>query len=327
MAVDAQVLTTYMKVGNREDLSDEIFRIDPTETPFFTMCEKVKATSTKHEWQTQALDGVNLNNAVLEGDDAQTDTLIPTVRLFNRCQISDKVARVTGTQQASDPAGIDGDELSYQETLKGLELKRDVEAILLSLQAQTAPGSLGIGTARKTSSVLAYLGMDSTKPNTNKGTGAAADPAVNDGSVVRTDGTQRALAETQLKDVLQKIWNNGGRPGTIMLNGFQKQAFSMFQGRAATFEDATTRTIVAAVDTYKSDFGTLKLVANRWVRSRDLLVFQEDMWAVGHMPGRKMLSISLAKTGDSDRRQMLTEYVLESRNQLASGGVFDLTTV
>ena len=39
-----------------------------------------------------------------------------------------------------------------------------------------------------------------------------------------------------------------------------------------------------------------------------------------------MVSTTLAKTGDSDRRQMLSEYALESRNEKASGGVFDNTT-
>jgi hypothetical protein len=39
-----------------------------------------------------------------------------------------------------------------------------------------------------------------------------------------------------------------------------------------------------------------------------------------------MISIPLAKTGDSDRRQVLAEYCLVSRNEKASGGVFDCTT-
>ena len=51
-----------------------------------------------------------------------------------------------------------------------------------------------------------------------------------------------------------------------------------------------------------------------------------DKWAVAYLSGRKMLSIPLAKTGDSDRRQMLSEYALEARNEKASGGVFDNTT-
>ena len=94
-----------------------------------TACEREKATAVNHEWQTQALAAVDTANAVLEGDDATTDAATPTVRLGNICQISDKVARVTGTQRAVEHAGRD-DELEYQEMLKGLELKRDMESIL-----------------------------------------------------------------------------------------------------------------------------------------------------------------------------------------------------
>ena len=83
---------------------------------------------------------------------------------------------------------------------------------------------------------------------------------------------------------------------------------------------------IAAVDAYESDFGTVKVVPNRFQRARDVLVLQMEMWAVAYLPGRKMISIPLAKTGDSDRRQMLSEYALEARNEKASGGVFDNTT-
>jgi hypothetical protein len=39
-----------------------------------------------------------------------------------------------------------------------------------------------------------------------------------------------------------------------------------------------------------------------------------------------MISFPLAKTGDTDRKQILSEYTLVSRNEKASGGVFDLTS-
>jgi hypothetical protein len=82
---------------------------------------------------------------------------------------------------------------------------------------------------------------------------------------------------------------------------------------------------VASVDAYESDFGKLKVVANRFQRSRDVLVLELDKWAVAYLNGRNMLSIPLAKTGDSDRRQILAEYALVARNEKASGGVFDNT--
>ena len=67
------------------------------------------------------------------------------------------------------------------------------------------------------------------------------------------------------------------------------------------------------------------MVPNRFQRARDALVLQSDLWAVAYLNGRKMVSVPLAKTGDSERRQLLSEYALVSRNEKASGGVFDLT--
>src|SRR5437764_10426207 len=126
MALPTNTFTTYSAIGNREDLSDVIYRIDPTDTPFCSAIERERASAVNHEWETQALAAVDTTNAQLEGDDMATNTTTATVRLGNICQISYKVARVTGTQQAVDHAGRD-DELAYQEMLKGMELKRDME--------------------------------------------------------------------------------------------------------------------------------------------------------------------------------------------------------
>jgi hypothetical protein len=317
MAVEAATFTAYDAVGNREDLSDVIYRIDPTDTPFMTACEREKATAVNHEWQTQALAAVDTANAKLEGDDAVTVAVTPTVRLGNLCQISDKVVRVSGTQRAVEHAGRD-DELEYQEMLKGLELKRDMESILVGTNQAKVAGN--DSTARKTASILSWI-----KTNTSKGA-SGSDPAAADGTGTRTDGTQRAFKEDQLKTVLQSIWNSGGKPDCIMVGGFNKQAFSTFTGRATQTEDTKAKKIVASVKFYDSDFGTLEVVPNRFMRPRDALVLQTDMWAVAFLNGRRMLSIPLARTGDSERRQMLSEYALVARNEKASGGVFDLTT-
>ena len=147
-----------------------------------------------------------------------------------------------------------------------------------------------------------------------------------DGTGTRTDGTQRAFTEPQLKTVLQSVWNSGGKPDTIMVGGFNKQVFSTFTGRATPTEDTKSKKITAAVDAYESDFGKLKIVPNRFQRARDVLVLQMDMWAVAYLNGRRFVSFPLAKTGDSDWKEILSEYALVARNEKASGGVFDNTT-
>jgi len=317
MALPTNTLATYAAIGNREDLSDVIYRIDPADTPFISGAERETATAVNHEWQTQALAAVDTSNAVLEGDDATTDATTVTVRLGNICQISDKVARVSGTQQAVEHAGRD-DELAYQEMLKGLELKRDMESILVgTAQAKNTGNST---TARTLASILSWI---ATNDDFDSG---GSSPSPIDGTDARNDGTQRAFAESQLKNVLQLCWTSGGKPDTIMVGGFNKQQFSTFTGRATPTEDTRGKRIVASVDFYESDFGTLKVVANRFMRTRDCLVLQMDMWAVAYLKGRRMVSVELAKTGDSERRQILSEYCLVARNEKSSGGVFDLTT-
>lgn len=313
MSLPTNTFTVYDAIGNREDLADDIYRIDPTDTPFISGIETTKATGVKHEWQTQALAAASTANAVLEGDDAITDAATPTVRLFNYCQISDKVGRVSGTQQAVDHAGRE-DEYAYQRMLKGLELKRDMESILLTNKPSNAGAA---ATARELASIGAWVA-------TNDDLGATGtSPSPVDGSDARNDGTQRAFTEAQLKNVLQLIWTQGGKPDVIMVGGFNKQVFSTFTGRATPTEDAKSKKIVASVDAYESDFGTVKVVANRFQRSRDCWVLQMDMWAVSYL--RKFVEHELAKTGDSDRFQILSEYTLEARNEKASGLVADLT--
>jgi hypothetical protein len=171
-----------------------------------------------------------------------------------------------------------------------------------------------------TASILSWI-----KTNTSKGSGGS-DPSAADGTGTRTDGTQRAFSEANLKTVLQAIWNSGGKPDTIFTGGFNKQVFSTFTGRATPTEDTKSKKIVASVDFYESDFGKLSVTPNRFQRARDVLVLQTDMWALAYLKGRRMLSVPLAKTGDSDRRQIISEYALVARTEKASGGVFDNTT-
>lgn len=107
-------------------MSDIIYDISPTETPFLSSIGKTKATSTKHEWQTDALAAAVSNNAVIEGDEATMDASTATTRVFNYTQISDKTATVSGTQEAVNSAGRRS-EMAYQMEKRMKELKRDVE--------------------------------------------------------------------------------------------------------------------------------------------------------------------------------------------------------
>lgn len=312
MAQPADTFDSYDAIGNREDLSDVIYDISPTATPFMTGIAKTTATATNHEWQTDSLEAASSTNAVIEGDDATTDATSPTVRLGNYTQISDKVPRVTGTQRANESAGR-GDEMDYQIVKRMKELKRDVESSLLANNAKVAGNST---TARECAGVESWIAT-----NTDFGVGGA-DPT-GDGTDARTDGTQRAFASTQLDSVLAGIADQGGEPTRIMVGSFNKQAVSAFTGNAPRRVDGNDQVLVQAIHLYRSDFGDLEVVFNRFQRSRSALVLDMDMWAFATL--RDFQSTDLAKTGDTDRKQLLVEYTLESRNEKASGIVADLT--
>jgi hypothetical protein len=314
MAAPTNTFTTYNAIGDREDLSDLIYRIDPVDTPGMTAIETEKATAVNHEWQTQALAAANGANAQPEGNDFTGVAATPTVRLGNIAQISAKYPVVSGTQEAVKHAGR-ANEMAYQEMLKGMELKRDMETVLFGTNQAKVNAD-----PRNCASILSWI-----KTNTFKGAGGV-DPAAADGTGTRTDGTQAPFTEKNLKGVLAGAWTSGGKPSLILVGSFNKQVFSTFTGRATPIEKTKTKKVVASVDAYESDFGTLKIVPDRFMRQRDVLVLETDKWAVAYLNGRKFVSIYIAPTGDSMKRQILSEYTLVARNEKASGGVFDNTT-
>ena len=307
MAAPTNTYTTATAIGNREDLTDVIYRISPTATPLLNMATKAKAANTLHEWQVQDLAAAVANNAQVEGDDATAKSVTVTQRLQNRTQISAKTVIVSGTQQAMNPAGRK-DELAYQLSLASLELKRDMESSLT--QNSTA------ATGTRTSRGLVGWVVD------NKDAGVGYVAASYTGNTAQTDGTQRAFTETQLKNVLQACFTNGGEPDTIMVGPAQKQTFSTFTGNTTRFDKSEDAKLYAAVDVYVSDFGTLNVIPNRFQRTRDAFVLQSDKLAVAYL--RPFSTVELAQTGDAMKRQLVVEYTLECRAPKAHGAIYDL---
>lgn len=308
MTAPTGTFLTTAAIGNREDLTDIIYRISPTQTPFLNLASKGKATNTLHEWQTQDLASAVTNNAQAEGDNASAKTVTPTVRLTNRTQISTKTVIVSGTQRAMNPAGRK-DELGYQVSLASLELKRDMESSATQLDVlATSP--------RQARGLLGWCYDNSSNGG---GSYAAASYTANTG---QTNGTTRAYTEAQLKSVLQLIYTAGGEPDTIMMPPAMKQTFSSFTGNATRMDDSSDKKLYASVDVYVSDFGTLKAVPNRFQRTRDVFILQSDKWAISYL--RPFQTIELAKTGDADQRELLAEWTVEARAPKANGAIFDL---
>lgn len=306
MAAPINTAVTTGMNGIREDLADFIDRITPSETPFYSMIGKGKATNTLHEWQTDAL-RVAGANAQAEGDDSTATAVVPTVRLGNRTQILKEVASVSGTQEAVDKAGRNS-EMAYQLAKKSAELKLDIEyALTRNSTAATSP--------RQMRGLVGWMG-----DNVNAGVGYVAPNYVT--NVAQTDGTQRAFTEAQLKDVAQKVYAAGGRPSVLMLGTTQKQTFSTFTGNSTRWKDADSE-LQASIDVYRSDFGTYKAMVNLQQRARDAFLIQPDKFSAAVL--RPWAVSDLAKTGDADRKQIVIELTLENKNPKAHGAILDLS--
>jgi hypothetical protein len=309
---------TYTAIGQREDLSDVIYNISPTDTPFMSSIGKTKATATYHEWQTDALAAPALGGAV-EGADASSITASPTSRIGNRTQIFTKSVAVAGTLEAVDKAGRKS-EKAYQMAKVSAELKRNIELTLLSNQIAAVGDS---STARTMGGLQAWLST-----NGDFGTDGVAGSG---GTTARANGTNRTFTETILKTVVAEVYTSGGSPKVLMVNPAHKQVVSAFAGIAAQRYMAPSdqpTTIIGAADVYMSDFGTISVVPNRFMNSTNAgnetaFVVDPDMAAVAYL--RPFETIELAKTGDAEKTQLLAELTLEVKNQAAHGIIADLS--
>jgi hypothetical protein len=306
--------TAHSAIGQREDLTDVIYNISPTETPLLNTLARAKATAVYHEWQTDSLAAATTANAAVEGDDATSATLSPTVRLGNYTQIVQKTIQVSGTLETVNKAGRKS-EKAYQLARASSELKRDIETILCANQGRSAGSS---STARKMGSLLSWI-----KTNTDKASDGADPTTI--GVSTRTDGTARTFTEALLKTVIAEVYASGGSPKVLMVGAAGKQKVSSFAGIAAQRymapADAPT-TIIGAADVYLSDFGSVSVVPNRFMRARDAFILDPEYAAVAYL--RPFATNELAKTGDSDKTQILAELTLEMRNEAAHGLVADL---
>lgn len=317
MAVNSGATQTYSVVGRREDLTDVIHDVTPTDTPFMSAIEKGSCKSTYHEWQTDSLAAANGDNKVVEGDNPSNDTIDPTVRLGNYTQLMDKVVEVSSSQRAAVNAGR-GDELSYQVMKRSKEIKRDIETRITGNYASVAGNA---STARELAGFEAWI-----QTNDSRGSGGGNTAFSGGIQAAATDGTQRTFTESLLKDVLQLCWENGGDPSMIMVGAFNKKQLSAFSGIADQVRDTGSKraTIVGAADVYVGDFGQYNIVANRFSRTRSALVVDPSMWKLCYY--QRFQTEDLAKTGHADRKMLSAELTLECCNEKASGVVADLTT-
>jgi hypothetical protein len=308
---------TYTAIGMREDLSNVIYNISPTDTPFMNSVGKTSATAVNHEWQTDSLAAV-ATNALVEGAAGSDITVSPTTRLGNLTQISGKTVKISGTLDTVNKAGRKS-EKAYQLAKVSSEIKRDMEAALLG---NTVKSNGNSSTARVLGGLQTWL-----KTNYSGGTDGTAGEL---GTTARVTGTDRDFTSTILNTVIQSTYTAGGAPTLLLVTPKQKVVASTFTGIATRFRDvpaAQQAQIVAAADVYVGDFGVLQIVPDRFIPNTDnddvAFLLDPEMAAVAYL--RPFQTLELAKVGDSETTQLLVEYTLEVKNQAAHGIIADLT--
>ena len=291
--------------GNREDLSDVLWDISPTETPGISAMGRTRATATNHEWLTDVL-GDAASNANIEGADATIVRPASRVRLGNYTQILSKTASVSGTQERVLKGGGIKSEMAYQIARRMKEMKRDLEYAIYGAANSKVAGAED--TAREMGSFLSYIvegfegGATGVAPTGNGVLGSYAA------------GTPRAFDETILAAALSDLWDrSGGNENLIAIMGSkQRGIFSGFTGADTRYVTTDDRKLVASIDVYDGDFHTITATPDRFCSATN--VFIQDSEYVKLAELRSMSSYDLAKVGDSVRKQVVWEVTLEMCN-------------
>ena len=306
---------TYDAQANREDLSDIIYNIDPFDTPMFTAAGRRNVSNVLFDWQTEALPDENLTASV-EGFELDRAAGTATVRENAVAQINHRDATVSGTQEASDPAGKRS-EMAHQMALVGKALKRDMEKIAFGTIQVEETGSSA--TARTTRAFMNWIFTNTTFQN---GAGGA-DPIPSTNTALVDDSVPVAFTEDMLNDTLQLCYQNGAEPSLLFCGPGNKRVVSGFVGRASARQNISAKKVVNSVTVYASDFGDLKVLPSRWVRTSDVILLDPRYVRIGYF--RNFTKSPIAKIGDAETNMILAEWGLQVDNEKAHGVIRDTT--
>ena len=283
---------TYETVGIKEDISDIIVNIAPMDTPFQTMCASEKAHNILVQYQEQDLATVGVNAAV-EGADATAANHVPTVMRSNVTQIFTKTVSVSGSNEATAAYGRKS-EIAYQLELKSKELKRDKEhAFVGTAQVQVVGDS---ATARQ---------LDSAQSMLSQG-----------GNVIDATAVPGGLVEDLLVQAAELSYNEGGNVNVCMYHSSQAKVvagWNQVDGFRTKFTDAKGTEFSNYLTVYTDPLGqNIKLIPNRFIKADTAIVYDTAMFKIAEL--RPTFKQELAKTGDSENHQILSECSLKLLN-------------
>tara|TARA_B100000700_G_C15046840_1_gene858341 strand:+ start:1735 stop:2679 length:945 start_codon:yes stop_codon:yes gene_type:complete len=307
--------TTTSAIGEREDLSDVIYRIDPSETPLISNMKKETTSGVTTEWQVQELAAASDTNHVNEGADYSYVNPTATTRLSNVHQISVNAASVSNTLDSVDKAGREK-ETAYVKVIKGLEQRRDIEKALYKNEAKSASDP------RKAAKLVTWITRCNKPSDMGHASGDGTDTA-------DLTGSAAALTLAKIDGAMQEAFETGGNPSMMVMSPTNKGNFSgLSSGSVATNQVNMTApadiTIVGSASVYLSDFGSLSVTVDRVCPNSEIYLVDTDHICLGTLAGRSFSVSDVAATGDATKFAIVSEWTLIVKAPKAHGAVLGL---
>jgi hypothetical protein len=309
--------------GNREDLLDKIYNTSPSEVPLSSSFGRTTAITDFHEWQTDVLGSASASNKMIDGDDVTLDAQTATVRIGNHLQIFNGTVGVSRRANIVKKAGR-GAEMAYLKGKKMLELKRNIEAMIVS------PTQVAIAATTSVAGQSGGLGVQLVSNPLHNGAGATAAWTSGAPTAAITAGTNRTFTKALLDTACQNIFTTSGQfAESLVVSPAHKALFSAFASVAQNRIDVKSgknsqATIVGGAEVYLSDFGGLTVVPHYLMAGSDTAyVLNSDYIDLAFLDGFK--TTDLAKTGDSDKVLITADCCLAVRAPTAQAKITNLT--
>jgi len=249
-----------------------------------------------------------LGQASKEASVARVDTKKTTlVRPYNYTQILRDWVVVSGTMEVINRIGY-ASERSYQEekVLKRMYISME-KTLLYGRRSYSAVAN----ERRSTLGGLAEYILDA-------GIAGSWDTVVN--------AAGGEFTETMLNNMMQQVFEAGGTPSLLVLNGFNQRKVTSW-GTPRIRTDIGTGVAGATIGQYVSDFGVLDILLDRNLRPSDVLFLSPEDIGIGPLTGRQFQSKMLPSLGDYTQSELLGEYTAEvHRPAMAHGWIYGTAT-
>lgn len=315
-----------------EDVMQKIWDISNVPLEFSDRLASGAVGNANFSWTVDELSAPDLTNAAIDGVDSSGNDAKAGERQNNHAQISTKNVSVTTRARHSNTIGR-SDELAYQVARRQIDLRRDIDAILMSNQASVADD--GDTVAGKTGGLASWIATNGSVG----ATGTIGGWAVGTGlTVAYLPGTKRALSEALIRDTVQAVYQEGGESSVALSNPQTIRLISEYMfsdtARVAVLQSDQGKSreqasALGSVNFFVTDFGSLQLVSSRtYVEAvatvTELFILDFSLLSEAILAGVR--TEPLAKVGLADKRLMSCDYGLKVLNEKGQGMIADIDT-